>query len=164
MSTNALQESAVARRRQRDIGLLAGVIIVLVVLGTLGFATRQVGSIDVSVREFDDIDGTNIAFSVPAAMVETAIQLVPAEAYRSMSREAEEVLPFLIAAGAQLEDLPDCVLVDVRSDGEHVRIAKRQNRFLIDVETRDEEVRVALPLDTISAAVAKLARISRDYS
>ncbi len=161
MSINALQQSAAARRRQRDICLLSGLVIVLVILGALGFASREVGSIDVSVRELDT-DGVDISFSVPAAMVQAAIQLIPEQAYREISMDAEEILPFIAAAEEQLDDLPDCVIVDVESGSEHVRIAKRQNRIVIEVNTMDEEVRVALPLSTISTAVSRLARSSRD--
>ena len=141
--------------RQRDILLLAALVIMLTVLGALGFAAREVGSIDISVREHGG-DGADIAFSVPAAMVHSAIQLVPAQLYREIGPEVAEFMPLIRAAHEELADLPDCVLVSVRSDRERVKIAKERNRLIIDVQTEDEDVRIALPLSTVGAAVAKL--------
>jgi hypothetical protein len=139
--------------------ILAAVAVCALAAGALSFAAFRADSIEVSVREGGP-DGTDIAFTVPAAMVEAAVRLLPAEACRAASAEIGEWLPVLQAVQEELSDLPDCELVKVTTDDERVWIAKQDRRLIIEIETDDEDVRVAMPVRFLSVAVAKLAKAS----
>jgi hypothetical protein len=151
---------AVRRRQDHLIPILAAMVVCFLVLGALGFAAFRVGSIEVKVRESGP-DGVDLAFSIPATMVEAAIHMVPDEVLWEASAEIDEWLPMLEVLQDEIRQLPDCELVHVESDDERVRVAKRRGKLIVEVEDGDDEVRVAVPIRFMSTAMSKLASAAR---
>jgi hypothetical protein len=133
----------------------------LIAIGVMGFAAYRAGSIEIEVHERGP-DGTNIAFSVPSVVVESVIHCAPRQMLDEMAFELDAELgdwrPFVAMFEKELRRLPDCVLVRVASDDEHVRIEKRGGRLVIEVESDDEHVRVAVPIRMIGTVANKVVR------
>jgi hypothetical protein len=134
--------------------LLAILIVVLSLVFLVG-ATYRTAFIDVTVRERDGLD---LSLKIPALMVHSAIYLAPSEVLAEIPEEADEWLPLAVAAQKELAKLPDCTLVEVSDRHDRVRIAKEKGRIIVEVRSRDEEVRVAVPLRTLSVALSRIKR------
>jgi hypothetical protein len=145
-----------------DAFLWITLVVCLTVVGAFGFSAFRAGNIEVSVRE-QGPDGVDLAFTVPAALVQTALAVVPSTAFREMCGDADVArwMPAVRAAQRELERLPDCVLVQVTDGDERVQVAKRQGRIVVEVHTEDDDVRVAVPVSTVAMAVRKLERATR---
>lgn len=117
------------------------------------------GVITVNVRE-KRADGDHIRFFVPAMVVSYGMGLAPEKEIRRATRHAREFLPAARIGMQELAKCPDTVLVEVRDRDEHVRIEKRGGRLLIDVDSRKEEVRVGVPIQTVVSAIKELETVS----
>jgi hypothetical protein len=146
-----------AARRWRGPALIIFLAILIVVLSLVFLvgATYRTAFIDVTVRERDGLD---LSLKIPTLVVHSAIYLAPSEVWDEISDEADEWLPLVTAAQKELAKLPDCTLVEVSDRHDWVRIGKERNRIIIEVESRDEEVRVAVPLSTLSVALSRIKR------
>lgn len=127
---------------------------VALVAGTMAFSE---GAITVQVNDRTG-KGPNVNLFLPAAVVPTALRMVPAHHFGQIPPEARRVLPAVREAMRRAADLPDFVLVEVDSPRERVRIEKKGNRLLLHVEERDEEVFVAVPLRTIASTLREIER------
>lgn len=150
------QGTSPPRHELRNMGI---VLILLLALSlslvlTVGAAFRA-GSIGIMVR---DSDGTDIALRIPAVMVHAAIYLAPSRVWEEVAAEAHEWLPVVAATQRELAKLPDCTLIEVIDGDEWVRIGKRDGRIVVEVESWDEKIRIAVPLETVSVALSRIAR------
>jgi len=131
------------------------------VLGTLlvaGAFVYDLGTVKVSVQGKKP-GGENIRLVVPAAVVPLALPFVRDE---EMQEAAEKVRPWLPAIEAATEELarcPDGPLVQVTSPHEKVRIVKRGESLVIDVDEADESVHVSLPFKLVSVVAGQIARV-----
>ena len=121
------------------------------------------GAITVNVKEKKP-DGNRVFVFAPAAVVPWAIALAPEKHVRfdQMPEEARAMLPALAEAADKLGDMPDFVLVEVRSPREHVKVEKRGGSIVVNVDSENESVYVSVPLRAARHALAELtARVSR---
>jgi hypothetical protein len=108
----------------------------------------QDGFVHVTVEEFQK-DGTHLHLLVPAALAPLGAHLIP---QRELARSRERLSPWLPAlrlTASELEKLPDSVLVEVRDDDEHVRVAKVGDGLEVEEESPREHVHVWVPLRAI---------------
>jgi hypothetical protein len=134
--------------------LAAGaVVLVLVSFGATYAAIQRAGTIDVDVQPGQ---GGQISVSVPAGLADLALAVVPTRVLDEISHELAPVWPTVHAAGRELADAPDFVLVEVTRPGELVRVRKEGRRLLVRVESGGDRVHVALPLHTIRRLADRL--------
>jgi hypothetical protein len=119
-------------------------------LGAYGvYRIQRAGSLELSIQEKGG--GCNVHVSLPAILVPIAVN------FARTACPASDVLGFRddrdIPVGAvrdvldALADAPDGVFVEIQTGDEVVLVEKRAGRLLVDVDTRDEKVRAAVPLD-----------------
>ena len=127
-------------------------------LATVGSVAAVVyGSGTVSVEVQPD-DGSHISLGLPAALAYLAVALTPDDLLSDFQRELEPVWPTVEAAAREMDEWPDFVLLEARSADEHVRIAKQDGKMVIEVVSRDERVRVAIPTGAVRRVVRKLGK------
>ena len=134
--------------------VLAGVVLLI------GFVAYSQGAVTLYVHEKGP-EGKRLLLPVPALVVSEGLRLVPAEDLHDALRQAGPWLPAIQVAAAELGNAPDSLLVEVRDNGDHVVIRKRGNYLLVEVESDEDTVRVAVPLSTVRA-VAQSLEHSRD--
>ena len=130
----------------------------VLVTGTAGaaaYAWHRSGSVRLAVHEPGD-DGLDLALTLPGAIVNAAIELCPLPTDLALDPRLDALLPALRATADRLADLPDAVLVDVRDDGEHVRVEKVGREIVVSVHARDGRFEVALPVESLRRIVTKL--------
>jgi len=147
--------------RSRKVLLIAagvvGALFLSVALLTAAVAYRVFhrGTAIVSVHEHKP-NGTRLWLPVPFGLVETALAFVPREKLPPIDPEARRWFPLARVVLAELDRAPDAVLVEVTSPEEHVVIAKRAGRLVVDVESRNESVHVSLPPGALEALLADM--------
>jgi hypothetical protein len=130
--------------------LLAGIVVYR--------AARQ-GTAVVKVHEKAP-GGVRLSVPVPVALVNAALYLTPRGHVAPLDPEARRWLNVARVALAEIEDCPDAVLVEVRSPGEHIVVAKRGGELVVDVDNHGDSVQVTMPagaLDDILDALASHA-------
>ena len=149
-------------RTRMLLAVLAG--IVLVIGTSAAFATVAVirdGSIEVEVQ---GADGGDLSLTVPASLVRAALTFAPTVHGGELDDALAEVRPhwpLVRAACAQLRDLPDGVLVEVKEgDGGHVVVAKQDGDLVVQVQDGRERVRVRVPAATLQDAVDAVGRMA----
>jgi hypothetical protein len=121
---------------------------------TSAFVYEQ-GALRVEVQE-KARNGEHIRLALPALAVPIAARLVPREKLRETSRELQQWLPAIQAASEELRCCPDGPLVEVDNRTEHVRIAKRGDSLVIDVDSVNETVHVSFPLRMLAYTASQL--------
>ena len=101
-------------------------------------------------------DGTHLRLIVPAAVIPLGLKFVPAEHLREATREIRPWRPAIQAAASGLEEMQDCVLVEVTEPGQHVKVAKSGNAIVIDVDDEGETVHVSVPLRMVRHVIDEL--------
>jgi hypothetical protein len=120
-----------------------------------GMMTYRAGAVRVSVDE-NRPGGDHVHIFVPAVMIPTAMGLIPEKALRNHPREIRPWLPAIKVASHELNRVPDSVLVEVSDPQEHVTISKQGGAVVVDVQSRDENVHVTVPLGMIRSVAEKL--------
>src|SRR5580765_6265549 len=116
------------------------------------YAWHRSGSVRVNLHEPGG-DGLDLDLTLPGALVNAAIELCPLPRDLALDPELDALLPALEATADHLADLPDAVLVDVREDGEQVRIAKSGREIVVSVHARDGRFEIALPVESLRRVV-----------
>lgn len=101
-------------------------------------------------------DGSHLSLSLPAIVAHLAVALTPDDVLADLHHELEPVWPTVEAAARELHRAPDFVLLEVRSAGERVLIAKRDGQMVIEVDSGGDQVRVKVPIGTLKRLVDKL--------
>lgn len=114
------------------------------------------GAITVNVKEKKP-DGDHVFIVAPATLASWGVRLIPERHLPRLPREARESLPAILAGARELERLPDFVLVEVESPREHVKVQKRGDCLVIDVDSDDETVHLSVPIRTVLDTLAGLA-------
>lgn len=137
------------------LGVAAGTCLLF---GSLAYATYHAvtsqGMLAIDVYEKTP-GGARIKLIVPGALVNLCLSFVPVamppEERARMQEELERYEPLLVAVVDELEQAPDMVFVEVEDGDEHVTISKRNGHLVIEVDTDDEEVHVAVPVTSVRA-------------
>jgi hypothetical protein len=143
--------------------VFVGCLVVLTAFGAAAaWSVHSAGMLELDVRS-DDVDISGIR--IPAVLGHLALAFVPTSVFDFCDDEDfVRQGPLLREALRQLEDAPDFILVEVISDDEHVLIRKKGNALVVDVESEDEDVHMAVPLGIARAFARKIERASRSYS
>jgi hypothetical protein len=115
----------------------------------------QNGFVHVSVDEFST-DGTHLHLVFPAQLATIAAHFIPARHLERAQHELGDLLPALKLTVAELAKLPDSVLVEVRDAQDHVLVSKSGDGLLVEEESREEHVKVWVPLRAIYDTVGVL--------
>jgi hypothetical protein len=118
------------------------------VAGIIVYRGARSGIAVVSVHEKRP-GGTSLSLPVPVGLIHAALRFADFDDHGSLDPEVKRLWPVARAALAEIEAAPDCVLVEVRSPDEHVVIRKQDGRIVVDVDSREEQVHVALPSDAL---------------
>ena len=139
--------------------LVAGAFIVLglMFLGVTGAYVYNAGMVVIEVAEAGP-NGSDISLKIPGALINGAIQVVPSDVFKEAEEEIRYAGPIIRAVCDQLSDLPDFVMVEVQDRHEHVEIAKRGNKLIVDVESDDEKVHIVVPFSVVKTAAKKIER------
>ena len=138
------------------LGLFAtAATLTLATVGSVAAVVYGAGTVSVEVQPGD---GSQLSLGVPAALVYVAVALAPDELLSDFHREVQPLWPTVEAAAREMDGWPDFVLLEARSGEEHVRIAKQDGKMLIEVLSRDERVRVAIPTGAVHRVVRKLGK------
>lgn len=121
----------------------------LLVLTSIVTALSWEGYGAVRVRSLDS-GGPNVTIPVPMSIAHIALVAAPDEELLLARGEMGEWATGIVAALAQMETIPDGVLISVDSSDESVRIEKRGSRLRIDVRSELEHVEVTLPLRSLT--------------
>lgn len=95
-------------------------------------------------------DGGRILVPVPMAVAHVALAAMPDEELEELRREVGPYAPVLVTLAEELEDTPDCVLVEVIDHHNRVVIRKEGRKLRIDVTSGAERVRVKVPIRSLS--------------
>ena len=124
------------------------------------------GAIKVDVQEKRE-GGDHVFVVAPATIMTWGVNLIPQDKLPRLPREAREALPAIEAAAAELERLPDFILVEVQERDEHVKIQKIGGNLVVDVDSPRETVHVSVPLRAARKAiedfVARAPQSDRDH-
>ena len=134
-------------------------LLLLLPVALIGSSVYRAGSIEFSVQEKHP-GGCSISGKVPAILVPAALHLAPScaleEARAEIRCELGDAFEIVRAAARELSRCPDGVLVEVRSACELVTVEKRNGRLEVHVDTPDEVVHAAVPLDTVRSFFAAI--------
>jgi hypothetical protein len=149
----------------RALWITVGVVAVL----AIGFtAAAAVATSDLMSAQWIDVrvvehgaGGQSIRIAVPTVVAGAAItvapHVMPAEARREVTDQIGEWGPMLRELAAELERMPDAVLVQVEEDGETVEVAKRGARLVVKVRSADADVDVAMPVALVGGTLRAFA-------
>lgn len=135
----------------------------MVFLGTgvaLAATVMTTGLVTVSVQESGP-EGTDLFVPFPAIALDLGLGIasiaIPPEERARMRAEVAPYAPALREIARELEEIPNATLVEVVNDRESVRVTKRGGTFVIDVDSPDGKVHVALPAASLSKVVRFLS-------
>lgn len=101
-------------------------------------------------------NGSRIFVPVPMVLGNVGISLLPDHAFRNVQRELAPHRGLLEAAVQELSNCPDGPFVEVESNRDHVLIEKRGDNLIVNVNSKDEEVCVKVPLRGTGKLLAQL--------
>jgi hypothetical protein len=145
----------ISSRARLVLAILAGIVILTTAtVGAAVAAVYHAGTVAIDVSPAAD---SRISVALPAALLNLAITLVPAEVVSDVTEELEPVWPTVQAAARELHRAPDFVLLEIEGRDEHFLIEKRDGRMVMVVEDRGERISLAVPLSTIRRIADKLS-------
>lgn len=106
----------------------------------------------VMLVDVHDSDGTHIVVPVPLSLAQAALTFAPDDVKRIEAPEVAEYLPYAEGILEELRKAPDGLLIEVEERDEHVRIAKEGDVLRVHVtEGDDSNVDLSLPLSSMQA-------------
>ena len=129
--------------------LMTGALYTTLIGGAMLF---HEGAIKVDVQEKRE-GGDHVFVIAPATILTWGVNLVPQDKLPRLPRQAREALPAIQAGAAELERLPDFILVDVQERDEHVKVQKIGGNLVVDVDSPRETVHVSVPLRAARKAI-----------
>jgi hypothetical protein len=134
-------------------------VLILSWVALIGAVYAWGGVATVRVQDYDE--GVNIYVPVPMALVDAAVTtgslVVPKEEWLDMQVELGEWGPMVQAVLQELDDLPDCTLVEVVDGRTHVRVSKQGGALKVLVDDDDVHVRVSIPMRSARRTLGKVA-------
>jgi len=114
-----------------------------------------------TVRVQDREEGVNLYVPVPMALVDAAVTtsgfVIPDEEWLDLDVELGEWGPMLYAMLEELDDLPDCTLVEVEDGSTSVRVSKEGGALKVLVDDKDIHVKVSVPMRSARRTLSKIA-------
>lgn len=114
-----------------------------------------------TVRVQDRDEGVNLYVPVPMALVDAAVTtsslVIPEEEWLDLDVELGEWGPMIHAMLEELDDLPDCTLVEVEDDFTHVRVYKEGGALRVLVNDDGVHVKVSVPMRSARRTLGKVA-------
>lgn len=106
----------------------------------------------------DEADGKEVRVNLPVSLAEVAAEIAGKEALEAgridWDSHEDVSLEDIRRMWRELRDAGDTDLVEVREDGEHIRVVRRGDRVLVHVNEDDEEtVRVEMPVRLVDAVL-----------
>lgn len=145
--------------------LLAVAAGIVLLVGGAAYATWRVvtshGLITVDVSE-KSMAGGRVRVVLPGILLRAgtcALAFAPEHELDRIRRDLDEVAPMMTVVAEELEAMPDMTLVRVESEDEYVLIRKEDGHLVIDVETRDEDVHVSIPIDAVGDVIRVLGDV-----
>jgi hypothetical protein len=138
---------------------IATAILVFVGAGIFMLATVvfQTGILYVEVQEKKP-DGHHLYIPVPVVLAHAAVACVPDKELREVRAELTPRKDLIVAACNAFSDCPDGAFVEyTNGNQEHVTVAKRGRYLTVDVNSRDEKVKVRVPIWSVRNLVTQLA-------
>ncbi len=103
----------------------------------------------------DEADGAQVSLNLPMSLVDVALDAAGEKGIDESDLRFDDgdiTLEELRSMWRELRDAGDAEFVDVRDDGEHVRIYRRGDRVFVNVdEDGTEKVRVEMPAAIVDA-------------
>jgi len=126
---------------------------------TLALTTAYVfheGTIRVDVDENRN-GGSHVHFWVPATAVSGGLRVVPDRYLHQAAERSRPYLPVLRVLAKEMKKYPDTEFLNVSSaQGEHVRISVHGSKIYIDAVDNNDNVHVAVPIDTLLSVADRL--------
>ncbi len=146
--------------------VFTGSLAVLMVFGVLSaWSIHSAGMFELDVHERGPGGADISGIRIPAVLGHVALAFIPMSAFDFCDdHDVARHVPLIREACQQLRDAPDFVLVEVLSEDEHVLVRKKGAALVVDVESKDEEVHLSVPLGIAQAFARKMERASRDWS
>ncbi len=117
----------------------------------------QTGIFYVEVQEKKP-DGHHLYIPVPVVLAHAAVACVPDKELREVRAELAPRRDLIVAACNAISDCPDGAFVEYSNgDREHVTVSKRGGYLLVDVDSRDEKVKVRVPIWSVRNLVTQVA-------
>ncbi len=117
----------------------------------------QTGIFYVEVQEKRP-DGHHLYIPVPVVLAHAAVACVPDKELKEVRAELTPRRDLIVAACDAISDCPDGAFVEyTNGDQEHVTVAKRGGYLLVDVDSRDEKVKVRVPIWSVRNLVTQVA-------
>ena len=135
----------------------AVVILSWVVLIGAVYAWGGVATVRVQDRE----EGVNLYIPVPMALVDAAVTassfVIPDEEWLDLDVELGEWGPMVRVMLEELDNLPDCTLVEVEDGLTSVRVYKEGGALKVRVDDEDVHVKVSIPMRSARRTLSKIA-------
>ncbi len=117
----------------------------------------QTGIFYVEVQEKKP-DGHHLYIPVPVVLAHAAVACVPDKELKEVRAELTPRRDLIVAACNAISDCPDGAFVEYSNgDQEHVTVSKRGGYLLVDVDSRDEKVKVRVPIWSVRNLVTQVA-------
>lgn len=152
-------------RRLRTIVLAIFVTLAALIVVGAGAAVAAVvsaGTVAVHVDERGPAGG-GVHLVVPAALIEVAVGLAPDDVFAEVADELRSAGVLhdggraLRALAAELDALPDAVLVEVRDGASRIRIESASGRIRVSMDDPETRVRVDVPVRSVTRVIDRLA-------
>jgi hypothetical protein len=113
------------------------------------------GFVSVRVNEHSP-KGSHIFFVVPGALAPIGMKFIPRERWNEVEKELQPWLHTIREAVNGLAEYPDTTFVEVIDRTNHVRVHKKGDSIVVDVDDPGETVHVSVPFRTIKSVVREL--------
>ena len=134
-------------------------VLILSWVALIGAVYAWGGVATVHVQDRDE--GVNLYVPVPMALVDAAVttssMVIPEEEWLNLDVELGDWGPMVHAMLDELDDLPDCTLVEVEDGRTHVRITKEGGSLKVLVDDEEVHVKVSVPMRSARRTLAKVA-------
>jgi len=114
-----------------------------------------------TVRVQDREEGVNFYVPLPMALVDAAVTtsgfVIPEEEWLDLDVELGDWGPMIHAMLDELDDLPDCTLVEVEDGLTSVRVYKEGGALKVLVDEEDVHVKVSVPMRSARRTLSKVA-------
>ncbi len=134
-----------------------------VVVGTVitaGAIAYKQGAVRIEFQQKQS-GGHHLRFPIPAALIPWGLKMLPDDALEEAAAEIKPFLPALLAASQELQELPDFVLVEVKDSRGWLKIEKRGEKILVDLESEHETLHLSLPVEMIHSVFLTLEASSQ---
>ena len=114
-----------------------------------------------TVQVQDRHEGVNLYVPVPMALVDAAVTtgswVVPEEEWLDLDVELGDWGPMVRSMLAELDDLPDCTLVEVEDGLTKVKVFKDGGALKVRVDDEEVHVKVSIPMRAARRTLSKVA-------